>query len=114
MYFIILVPVTTINGSEPNVLVGQTVELFCTISLPGITTIPDNINYTVNWFHNNIIVFQSTAIGSLVHTFTIEDVDLSHSGRYMCSAALSEPVNSFTLLVLTSKPHMHVWMGTHS
>jgi len=94
------------------VLVGQTVELFCNISLSGIATIPNDINYTVNWFHDNVIVFQSTAIGSLVHTFIIEDVDSSHSGRYMCSTDLSEPVGSFTLLVLTSKPHMHVWMGT--
>ena len=84
-------------------------ELFCNISLPGITTIPNDINYTVNWFHDSIIVFQSAAIGSLVHTFTIEDVNSNHSGRYMCSTDLSEPVDSFTLLVLTSKPYMHVW-----
>ena len=112
--FITLVPVTTINGSYPNVLVGQTVELFCTILLPGITAIPNNINYTVNWYHNNMIVSQSTAIGSLVHTFIIEDVNSNHSGRYTCGTDLSGPSNSFNLLVLTGKPFMHVWIHMRS
>ena len=101
--FITLAPTTIINGSDPNVLVGQTVELFCYISLPGIVTIPNNINYTVTWFRGPSVVFQSSSFGSLTHTYTIESVSLNDTGYYRCAVDQSEPDidNSFILVVLS-------------
>ena len=106
IFLIILAPDITINGSYPNILVGETVELFCYISFPELVTIPDNINYTVNWFflsiqENLTIVFRSSVVGSLKHTYTIDNISLSASGEYLCRVDLFEPGNSYTVSVFS-------------
>lgn len=107
IFLIILGPYTTINGSYPYILVGETVELFCYISFPELVAIPDNINYTVTWYlfmfkQRPKIVFQSSAVGSLKHTYTIENISLSASGEYVCTVEESfEPGNFYTLSVFS-------------
>ena len=99
--YVSIVPLTTINGSHPNILVGQTVELFCQISLPEFVTVSDNLNYTIHWFQGPDLVHQSTAVGNLVHTFMIANASLSDGGEYACAVDVSEPVNSFHLSVFS-------------
>ena len=88
-----LVPNTTINGSYPNVLVGQTVKLFCYITLLESVTVSENINYTVDWSHGQERVYQSSAVGSLVHTYMIVNASLSDSGEYTCAVHVSKPAD---------------------
>lgn len=82
-------------------------ELICYISLPEFVTVSNNINYTVDWFHGQERVYQSSSIGSLVHTYMIVNASLSHSGEYTCAVHVSEPVdvprpiNSFSLTVFS-------------
>ena len=96
----IIAPVITINGSYSHVQVGQTVELFCHISFPSFVTIPDNVSYPVEFLHGNDI-FQSPPIGSLIHTFTIQNVNLIDAGTYTCAVSSFRSTNSFGFFVFS-------------